>query len=291
MSSERRTRMSEVAVDAGPASTIVIRPSAGLITPRVLELWGYRELFYFLVWRDLKVRYAQTILGAAWSVFQPLAMMGVYWYAFTQLAKINTAPIPYALYALSGLTLWMFVSRGVFQGSVSLVAEIALVTKTAAPRMLIPLAGVVSMLVDFVISLGLFLLFDIAYGRFPDWRFIFVLPIVTLAFLLTYGLSLLLSALNVKYRDVGQALPFVLQLWFFLSPVAFPLLTPGGHAWQTIIQAVNPMVGFILAMRWAMLGAPAPHGLLYAAVAMTMVYFVSGLVYFSRAERTIADDV
>ena len=283
--------MRQAIAQPGPGATIVIRPSGGLITPRIRELWDYRELFYFLVWRDLKVRYAQTLLGALWSVFQPLAMMGVYIYAFTELARINTAPIPYALYALSGLTLWMFVSRGLFQGSLSLVAEIALVTKTAAPRMLIPLAGVVSMLVDFVISLGLFLIFDFAYGRVPDWRFIFVLPIVGLAFLLTYGLSLLLSALNVKYRDVGQALPFMLQLWFFLSPVAFPLLTPGRHAWETIIQAANPMVGLILAMRWAMLGAPAPHGLFYAAVTITLVYFVAGLAYFSRAERTIADDV
>ena len=281
----------EITADAGTAPMIVIKPSAGFITPRVRELWWYRELFAFLVWRDLKVRYAQTVLGAAWSVFQPLAMMGVYTYAFTQLARINTAPIPYALYALSGLTLWMFVSRAVFQGSLSLVAEIALVTKTSAPRMLIPLAGVVSMLVDFVISLGLFLVFDFAYGRVPTWRFVFVLPIIAATFLLVYGLSLLFSALNVRYRDVGQALPFVLQLWFFLSPVAFPLLTPGGRAWETALQALNPMVGYILAMRWALLGAPAPHGLLYAAIAVTVVWFVAGLVYFSRAERTIADDV
>ena len=281
----------EITADAGTAPMIVIKPSAGFITPRVRELWWYRELFAFLVWRDLKVRYAQTVLGAAWSVFQPLAMMGVYTYAFTQLARINTAPIPYALYALSGLTLWMFVSRAVFQGSMSLVAEIALVTKTSAPRMLIPLAGVVSMLVDFVISLGLFLVFDFAYGRVPTWRFVFVLPIIAGTFLLVYGLSLLFSALNVRYRDVGQALPFVLQLWFFLSPVAFPLLTPGGRAWETALQALNPMVGYILAMRWALLGAPAPHGLLYAAIAVTFAWFIAGLVYFSRAERTIADDV
>src|SRR4051812_40574224 len=135
-------------MSAVPRATVVIRPSGGLLRPRIGELWTYRELFAFLVWRDLKVRYAQTVLGAAWSVFQPLAMMAVYTYAFTKLAKIDTSPIPYALYALSGLTLWIFVSRAVFQGSLSLVAEIALVTKTAAPRMLIPLAACVSMLVD-----------------------------------------------------------------------------------------------------------------------------------------------
>jgi lipopolysaccharide transport system permease protein len=281
----------ETAPARPPAAPIVIRPTRGLISPRLAELRAYRELFFFLVLRDLRVRYAQTLLGATWTVFQPLALMGVYTYAFTKLARINTAPIPYALYALSGLTLWIFVSRGVFQGSLSLVAEIALVTKTSAPRLLIPTAGVVSMFIDFLVSLGLFLCFDFAYGRVPDWRFAFVVPLLLLTFLLTLGISLWLSALNVKYRDVGQALPFVLQLWFFLSPVAFPLLTPGGHSWETVIQALNPLVGYILAFRWALLGAPAPHGLLLAAVGLTFFYLFVGLLYFSRAERTLADDV
>src|SRR5438105_11811296 len=129
-------------------------------------------------------------------------MMGVYTYAFTQLARIDTRPIPYALFALSGLSVWTFVSRAVFQGTMSLVAEIALVTKTPVPRILIPMAAVVSMLVDFVITLALFLVFDAAYGRFPDWRFIFVLPLLGLTFVLTFGLSLLLATLNVRYRDV-----------------------------------------------------------------------------------------
>lgn len=276
---------------AVPGPIVVIRPSTGLISPRVRELWSYRELFAFLVWRDLKVRYAQTLLGATWTVFQPLAMMLVYTYAFTQLTSVNTGSVPYVLYALSGLTLWTFVSRALFVGATSLVQEIALVTKTSSPRMLIPLAAVVSMFVDFAISFILFLIFDLAYGRVPSWRFIFVLPIMFGTFLLAYGLSLLLSALNVKYRDVGQALPFVLQLWFFLSPVAFPLLLPSAHAWETIIQALNPMVGFIVAMRWATLGGPAPHGLLIVAVIVTLSLFVIGLLYFSRSERTIADDV
>lgn len=291
MRNRQASPVAEAVVSVAVAPAIVIKPSGGFITPRIAELWGYRELFAFLVWRDLKVRYAQTVLGAAWSVFQPLALMGVYTYAFTELARINTAPIPYALYALSGLTLWIFVSRAVFQGTMSLVAEIALVTKTAAPRMLIPLAAVVSMLVDFVISLGLFLVFDFAYGRLPSWRFVFVFPIVAMSFLMVYGVCLFLSALNVRYRDVGQALPFVLQLWFFTTPVAFPLLTPGGHAWETALQALNPMVGLTLAIRWALLGTPAPHGLLYAAITISLACLLVGLVYFSRAERTIADDV
>lgn len=280
----------QVEAPSRAAPLTVIRPTRGPVPPRARELWSYRELFAFLVWRDIKVRYAQTVLGAVWTVFQPLAMMLVYTYAFTQLARINTAPIPYVLYALSGLALWTFVSRGLFQGTTSLVNEIALVTKTPSPRILIPMAAVVSMLVDFVITLALFLIFDAAYGRTPSWRFVFVLPILALTFTLTFGLSLLLSALNVRYRDVGQALPFTIQLWFFLSPIAFPLLTPG-HSWETYLQALNPLVGLILAFRWALLGTAPPHGLFVVAVVVTVVVFFAGVAYFARADRTIADDV
>lgn len=278
---------------ASPATqpVVVIRATKGVFSPRLKELWRFRELLAFLIWRDLKVRYAQTLLGAVWTVFQPLAMMLVYTYAFTKLARIDTSPIPYALYALSGLVLWTFISRAVFQGAQSLVLDISIVTKTPAPRMLIPIAAVASMLVDLVITLGLFLAFTFAYGRVPPWQFVFVPAIVLLAVLLALGMALGLSALNVKYRDVGQALPFTLQLWFFLSPVAFPLLTPGGDSWITAIQALNPLVGMILIFRWATLGTVPPQGLLAASVLVTVAIFLAGLAYFSRAERTIADDI
>jgi homopolymeric O-antigen transport system permease protein len=272
------------------AQTIVIQPTRGPVPPRLSELWHYRELFGFLVWRDLKVRYAQTVIGGAWTIFQPLAMMGVYTYAFTQLTRVTTGGVPYVLYALSGLTLWTFVSRALFAGTMSLVSEIAIVTKTAAPRLLVPMAATTSMLVDFAITLALFIVFDAGYGRLPDWRFAFVLPLLALTYLLTLGLSLALSSLNVRYRDVSQALPFVIQLWFFLSPVAFALLTPA-RAWETYVQALNPLVGIILAFRWALLGTPAPHGLFIVAVIVTFAVFAAGLAYFSRVDRTIADDV
>jgi len=270
--------------------TIVIQPTRGPVPPRLTELWSYRELFSFLVWRDLKVRYAQTAIGAAWTVFQPLAMMIVYTFAFTKIARVSTGPVPYVLYALSGLALWMFVSRSVAISTSSLVNEIAIVTKTAAPRVLVPLAAISSNLVDFVITLALFLFFDIAYGRFPDWRFVFVVPLLALTFAMTLGISLGLSALNVRYRDVAQALPFLIQLWFFLSPVAFPVLA-GGHAWEKYVLALNPLVGIIVAFRWALLGTPMSTGLLLVALVVTAVLFVAGLAHFSRVDRTIADDV
>jgi lipopolysaccharide transport system permease protein len=240
--------------------------------------------------RDLKVRYAQTVVGAAWTVFQPLAMMVVYTFAFTQLVRVNTGTVPYALYALSGLVIWMFVSRSVSISTSSLVNEIAIVTKTAAPRVLVPLAAITSNLVDFVIALFLFVLFDLAYGRIPDWRFVFVPPLLALTFVLTLGLSLLLSALNVRYRDVAQALPFMIQLWFFLSPVAFTLLA-GAPPWERDVQALNPLVGILVAFRWALLGTPVARGSLVIALVVSAVVFAVGLAYFSGVDRTIADDV
>lgn len=258
------------------------------ITPR--ELWTHRELFYFLVWRDIKVRYAQTALGAAWMVFQPLAMMLVYTFAFSHIARITNVDVPYPLFALSGLTLWVFVSRGVFMGAQSLTSNAPILTKTSSPRIIITLASVVSVLIDFVIALGVFLVIAGIYGRAPTWRYVFIPPLLLAAFILTLGLSLLLAATNVRYRDVGQALPFLIQLWFFLSPVAYLLQTPG-HSWETIVQALNPLVGLILAFRWALLGTPAPHGLLVVSVVISLVLLVLGALHFARLERTLADDI
>ena len=279
------------AVSAGVAVPItVIRPSVRRLPITPAELWHYRELFFFLVWRDIKVRYAQTALGAAWMVFQPLAMMLVYTFAFSKLAKVNIPGIPYPLFALSGLTLWIFVSRGVMLGTESLLVNIPIVQKTSSPRVIITLAAVVSVFVDFLIALGLFLVFAGAYGRVPSWRFVFVLPLLLVAFLLTLGIALALSATNVRYRDVGQALPFLVQLWFFLSPVAYLLQTPG-HSWETAIQAINPLVGLILAFRWALLGGAVPHGLLAVSVIISAALFVYGILHFGKLERTIADDL
>jgi lipopolysaccharide transport system permease protein len=268
----------------------VIRPSERRIRIHPRQLWRYRELFAFLVWRDIKVRYAQTALGAAWMVFQPLAMMLVYTFAFSHLARVNVPGTPYPLFALSGLTLWIFVARGVTMGSDSLVQNIPIVTKTSSPRIIIPLAAVVSVFVDFVIALVLFLVISGVYGRHPTWRFVFVPPLLLAAFVLVLGISLFLSATNVRYRDVGQALPFIVQLWFFLSPIAYLLRTPG-HSWETVIQALNPLVGLVLAFRWSLIASPPPHGLLVVAVGITLALFGLGVIQFARTERTIADDV
>ena len=272
------------------ATVTIIQPARRRLPMRPAEVWRHRELFFFLVWRDIKVRYAQTALGAAWMVFQPLAMLLVYTFAFGHLARVTIPGVPYPLFALAGLTLWIFVSRGVVLGSDSLIHNIPIVTKTSSPRMIIPFAAVVAVLVDFVIALALFLVIAAAYGRYPTWRFVFAIPLLTVAFALTLGISLFLSATNVRYRDVAQALPFMVQLWFFLSPIAYLLQTPG-HSWETVIQALNPLVGLILAFRWALLATPPPHGLLIVSIAISVVLFVAGGLHFARLERTLADDV
>ena len=269
--------------------TILIRPTSGPIPPRLKELWAYRELFLILVWRDIKVRYAQTKLGFAWMIFQPLALLLVYTFAFSHLARVTIPGIPYPVFALAGLTLWIYASRAVFTGSESLVANITIVTKTSAPRILLPLAANISVIVDFLVTMVLYFVIAALYGFFPTWRIVFAVPLLFATFILALGLSLFLSATNVRYRDVGQALPFLMTLWFFLSPVAYQLQTPG-LSWETIVQAANPMVGLILAFRWALLDTPAPHGLLVAALLESAVIFVLGIVRFAHAERTLADD-
>lgn len=267
----------------------VIQPTRGLIPPRLNELWQYRELLYFLVWRDIKVRYAQTLLGGVWTVFQPLAMMLVFTYAFSRLGQIYTAGVPYPVFALAGLAIWTFVSRGVFQGASSLISNIGLVTKTSAPRIIIPTAAVTSMFLDFVIAFGLFVVFALAYGITPDLSYVAVVPLLLLTFLFTTGISLFLAALNVRYRDVAQALPFLIQLWFFLSPIAYTLPVKS-QPWITLL-ALNPVAGIVETFRWAVLDTARPTGLLIAAVLVSLTWFALGLAYWARVERTFADDV
>ncbi len=273
------------------APVIVIKPTKGPIPPRLGELWSYREVFGMLVWRDVKVRYAQTALGALWIVFQPLALMLVYTFAFSHLTHVELANhVPYPIFALSGLTLWIFISRGVLIGSEALTQNIPLVTKTACPRILLPTAAVVSVLADFVVTLAIFIVFACGYGRFPTWHYIAVPALVVLAFLLTLGLSLFLAATSVRYRDVTRLMPFLIQLWFFLSPIAYQLQTPGVSL-ETIVQALNPLVGLVLAMRWALLGGPAPHGILIASCVGIVAILILGFTRFAQAERNIADEI
>jgi homopolymeric O-antigen transport system permease protein len=267
---------------SGATPTVVVRPTRGFAFPDPKELWHYRELVYFLAWRDVKVRYAQTLLGAAWTIFQPLALVLVFTFAFRNVAHINTEDIAYPVFALSGVVFWTFFSRAVAQGSDSLVANAPLLTKIYCPRVLIPVAAIVSGLVDFALGLVFFIGFAAFYGYYPTWRLALVPPLLLLGVVFATGLALLLSAINVRFRDVRYGLPFLIQIWLFLSPVAYPLENP--------LFALNPLVGIIDAFRWALLGTTsvdAPSVALAGGIAALVL--VVGLAHFSRVERTFAD--
>ncbi|HST16928.1 MAG TPA: ABC transporter permease [Gaiellaceae bacterium] len=272
----------------GELPVTTIRSTSGWLPPRLGELWHERQLLYFLAWRDVKVRYAQTVLGAVWTIFQPLALMLVFTLAFRRIGKVETEGVNYAVFCLAGLTFWMFFSRAVTQGSDSLVANAQLVTKTSCPRLLIPLASITGALVDFAVGLAFFFVFAAIYGYWPSWRIIFLVPSLVLGLTFLVGIVLLLAPLNVRYRDVRQALPFLVQIWLFLSPVAYPI-TSLGPRWSAIV-ALNPLVGVIESFRWSLLGTPPPTAVqLASAIVIGLLAFGVGLTTFARAERTIAD--
>lgn len=264
------------------------RPSRGLRGPDLKELWLYRELGGFLALRDLKVRYKQAVFGAAWAVFQPLAGVLVFTLVFRRLAKVPSDGIPYPLFAFAGLALWSYHASSVTRATQSLVGNAPLVTKVYFPRLLMPLAAVLPGLVDLALSLLTLGVLLVIYGTAPGWE-VLTLPVwVGMLMATSFGTGLWLSALNVQYRDVNQAIALVVQLWLFLSPVAYPSSMVGGGL--RTVYALNPMVGVLEGFRWAVLDGPRPAGsMLLASTAVMLVLLVSGLLYFQRTERRFAD--
>ena len=269
-------------------ATTVIRPTSGWVPPRLGELWRHRQLLLFFAWRDLKVRYAQTALGAVWTVIQPLALMLVFTLAFRKIGRVETAGLPYPVFVLAGLTYWTFFSRALLQASDSLVMNLHIVTKTACPRLILPLSPILSGLFDFTLALGFFLVVAGLYGEWPGVEILALPAVLALGVAFLAGLGLLLSALNARYRDVRHVLPFTIQVWLFLSPIAFPLDVLGDTTERLL--ALNPLVGIVEAFRWSLVGTAAPGALeLGLAVGVSLATLAAGLAYFARAERTIAD--
>jgi len=264
------------------------KPTAGARVLRARELWDYRELFYFLTWRDIKVRYKQTALGAAWAVLQPFLTMVVFSVFFGALAKIPSGGVPYPVFAFTALVPWTFFATAVVQGGNSLIAQEGLLTKVYFPRLIVPAAAVLACLVDLAISFVVLVAMMLAYGIVPSLA-LFTLPLfIGLAAITALAVSLWLSALNVLYRDVRYTLPFLVQLWLFLSPVAYPAsLVP--EPWRTV-YGLNPMAGVIDGFRWALLGdTPAPGPMIIVSVIAVIVLLGTGLLYFRRMERLFAD--
>jgi lipopolysaccharide transport system permease protein len=280
--------MQQSAQVASPA--VVIQPSSGWVALRLAELWEYRELLYFLVWRDVKVRYKQTALGAAWAIIQPFFTMVVFSVFFGRLAKMPSDGIPYPLFAYAGLVPWTFFANALTQASNSLVGSGNLIRKVYFPRLVVPLSSVLSGIVDFLLAFGVLVLLMMWYGVGVSPK-LFWLPVLLLQATTTaLAVSLWLSALNVEYRDVRYMVPFLTQFWLFATPVAYPssLLS---EPWRTV-YGLNPMVGVVEGFRWALLDTgPAPGLMLAVSGLVSLFLLVGGAYYFRRLERTFADRV
>jgi lipopolysaccharide transport system permease protein len=254
------------------------------------ELWAYRELLYFFTWRDIKVRYKQTLFGFAWAVVQPLLMMIIFTLFFGTLAKVPSENIPYPLFSFAGVLPWTLFAEGISRSSNSLVQDANLIQKVYFPRLLMPLSGILSPLVDFVIAFIVLIGLMLYYAHYPTVTMFWIIPFLILELLLAIGIGLWLSAINVEYRDVRYAIPFLIQLGLFASPVVYPV-TFVPERFQAVYGLVNPMAGILEGFRWAILGTKPPSALLIASVAIVLVILISGAFYFRRREKAFADIV
>ena len=267
-----------------------IQPSTGWVNLRLRELWEYRELLYFLTWRDIKVRYKQTVLGAAWAIIQPFFTMVVFSLFFGNLAKMPSDGIPYPIFAYAALVPWTFFSNGLVQSSNSLVGSSNLLKKVYFPRLVIPTSSVLSGVVDFFLAFLVLIGMMLFYGILPTGNIIWLPFLLVLAFMTSLGVGLWFSAMNVQFRDVRYTVPFVAQFWLFATPIAYPssLLS---EPWRTL-YALNPMVGVVEGFRWALLGTnTAPGPIIAASFTAALIILVGGAFYFRRMERTFADVV
>ena len=268
----------------------VYEPTHGWLSLRLGELWDYRELLYFLTWRDIKIRYKQTALGVAWAVLQPLITMVIFSVIFGQLAKLPSDGIPYPVFSYTALLPWGLFSGALQRAGTSLVTNSNLITKVYFPRLAIPISAVAAGLVDFAISFVVLLGLMLYYKITLTWMILTIPLFVLLAVLTALAVSLWLSALNVQYRDVQHMIPFLIQAWMYASPVAYSVgLIPTGP-WRSI-YGLNPMAGVIQGFRWALLGGDPPDELMAISVMIVLLLLVSGLLYFRHMERTFADVV
>ena len=271
--------------------TVYIKPSKGLAALNLSDLLRYRELIFFMVWRDVKVKYKQTLLGMAWAVVQPVMTMLVFTFLFDRVAKLPTEGVPYPVFSFTALLPWGLFVTALNQGSRSLVAHQNMVTKIYFPRLILPTASVFAGMVDFLIAFVILVILMFYYQVTPAWHLVWTLPLfLLLAIITALGVALWLSAINVQYRDVNQALPFLTQFWLFATPVAYSASVIS-ERWQ-LAYSLNPMAGVVNGFRWALLGVGnGPDAALWVSIGISVLIFVSGLFYFRSMEKTFADTI
>jgi lipopolysaccharide transport system permease protein len=269
---------------------IRIRPASDRLASGLKELWQYRELLYFLIWRDVKVRYKQTAIGAAWAIIQPLMTMIIFTVVFGKFANMPSDGLPYPIFSFAALLPWTYFSKALNQSVSSVVADANLITKVYFPRLLLPLSAVVGGLIDFAIAFVFLLAMMAWYGLAPQWGILLLPFFVLLTMLTALSVSVWLSVVNVRYRDVGQAIPFLVQIWLFASPVAYPASVVPEN-WRFLYN-LNPLAGIIEGFRWALLGSQNPPIVsLLSTTLVVLALLYGGIVFFKRMEKTFADVV
>jgi lipopolysaccharide transport system permease protein len=269
---------------------ILIQPTHGWVSLKLNEVWEYRELLYFFIWRDIKVRYKQTVMGVSWAIIQPVFTMVIFSLFFGRLAGVPSDGVPYPIFSYAALVPWMFFANALVQASNSLVNNSDMLRKIYFPRMTMPLATVLSGIVDFTLAFIVLIGMMFYFGYFPTKNVIWLPFLLLLAFVTSLGVSLWLSAMNVQFRDVRYTIPFLTQAWLFLTPIAYPSsMLP--EPWRTL-YSINPMVGVVEGFRWALLGTDTAPGLMVIISSIVAILLLlSGAFYFRRMERTFADVV
>lgn len=275
--------------------TVYLQPARGWIALNLADLWAYRELIYFLTWRDIKVRYKQAALGVGWAVIQPLVTMVIFSVIFGEFARLSPDPgIPqswYPVFTFAGILPWQLFQGALQRASVSLVGNSNLLTKVYFPRLIIPLsavaAGVVDFLISFLVMVGLMIYFGVPF----TWNMLWLPALVLLVVVSALAVGLWFSAMNVQYRDIQHMIPFLLQVWMYASPVAYSInMIDAAPIWK-LVYGLNPMAGVIQGFRWALLGSEPPGQLMIVSIVIVLILLVSGLFYFRRMERHFADIV
>lgn len=273
----------------GEQFDLVVEPTKGIPALRMRELVHFRELLYFLTWRDIKVRYKQTALGVIWAILQPVLAMVLFTFVFSHVAHIKSGGIPYPIFSYSALVPWLLFANAVALASLAMTVNPTLITKTYFPRLFLVASPILAGLVDFLLAMIVLIGLMIYYGIAPNAvGTILLLPFLLLALLATFGVSAWLAALNVKYRDVRYLVPFMMQVWLFATPVIYPI-TSLGQPWRTI-YGINPMASVVEAFRWALAGGKPPETLtVVLSVVVGLAIFVAGVLYFQRTQKKFAD--